>query len=261
MRSHGRWRMRVCRLAARPCAGLNLIATRCSWMRLAVVLCAFSILVTVSPITARAVDLPPRFGARYLTAPCCNGDQLNGTRAAIRVQNPSPNATGCVVASSYAQADPGTGNNLIQAGVLKCGLNAGIDGTCSQMNNLVKFVETRISGSYACHQHGAASTGVQYTATVDQGQPGSNEWFSFIEGSPYEHHPGFAQWYIQEAAEHTGSDSCSGWAAAFTFGEETQRWQRFIRSSLSWFTVQSSFLSPGCWSMAGAPPSWFSFTH
>jgi hypothetical protein len=128
------------------------------------------------------------------------------------------------------------------------------------MNDLVKFVEIIVASSATCFNHGPASTGVQYTMTVDQGQPGSNEWFSFIDGHYHEHN-NFVQYLIAESTEHTDTDSCSGWSAFAAFGEVSPRWQRFIRASLSWYTVQSSYLSAGCWTPSGGPPNAFYFSH
>jgi hypothetical protein len=193
----------------------------------------------------------PGFGARYLDPPCC-ADPLNGTRAVIDVAIASADNTNCLLFRSEAD----TPSYLIQAGTLRCGpTSPGLDGSCSLSNNLVHYVETEVAGAYTCYPHGAASLNSYDIYTVDQAQPSSNQWTAFINGTLYEHNT-FAPYRIMASAEHT-SDSCSGWSGWGTWGENGVPWQRWIKSSLTWFTIQTSAISPGCWTLVGAPPSSF----
>lgn len=148
--------------------------------------------------------------------------------------------------------------------MVKC-LNSTLDATCSTSNNLVKFVEvvtTDLNGiqRFACFPHGAASLNVQYRMTVDQPQPSGNGWASFIDGVPYETN-GFAAYLIWEGAEHVADDSCSGSWGGFAAFSESQSWDRWTKSTLTWTTVQSSYLDAGCWVPSGGNPGTFYFSR
>jgi hypothetical protein len=71
-----------------------------------------------------------------------------------------------VCAGLLFRSEAQTDTRLIQAGLVKCGTNAGLDGTCSLSNNLVKFVEILNSSGYHCYAHGDASTGTEYVPSV-----------------------------------------------------------------------------------------------
>lgn len=186
---------------------------------------------------------------------------MNGTRSSIQVANVLPDSPHCVVWRSDAENPDASW--LIQDGLAKCGATSnGLDGSCSLTVNLVLYVEIESTlNNYACFPHGQASENQQHKFTVDQPQPSSNSWTAYIDGNSYEHN-GFAQYLIAESSEHTGTDSCSGnWGGIGTFSQSTA-WQRWIKSSLTWFTVQSDYLlSPSCWIATGGPPNTFSFSR
>jgi hypothetical protein len=200
----------------------------------------------------------PRFGAYYLTSPCCNGDPFNGTGASIKVTSASPDSQPCLLFRSTAEK----GGYLIQSGLTKCGTNStGLDGTCSLSNNLVKFVEKEVNGVYTCYPHGAASLNTTYTATP-QNTTGTL-WYAYIDGTAYESNS-FTAEAIAETAEHTdpNGDSCSGWSGAATFASSaTWPWQRYVINNPSWTRVQSSYTHAGCWSLSGGPPNSFTISH
>jgi hypothetical protein len=223
----------------------------------ALVLCALLLLAIA--FTPMASAFPNRFGVHYLQPPCCSGDPVNGTRASIRVQSITPDDTHCLAFRSDAENQASSW--LIQAGLVRCGPHGNADGTCSLSNNLVLYVEVESGlNNFACFPHGAGSLNTQYKMTVDQPQPASDGWSSFIDGVPYERN-GFVQYVIAESSEHTGTDSCSGsWSAFGAFAESTV-WQRWIKSSLTWYTVQSDYLSAGCWIATSGPPGAFYFSR
>lgn len=197
----------------------------------------------------------PRFGAYYLTPPCCGGDSLNGTGAAILVSGINPDSSNCLLFRSTAES---ASNYLIQSGLLRCGSGQMLDGTCSLSNNLVKFVEKDVAGSYTCYPHGAASLNTTYTATP-QNTTGTL-WYAYIDGIAYENNS-FSADAIAESGEHT-SDSCSGWSGHGVFGQSSLwPWKRYVIGSASWKTVQSSYQHAGCWALSGAPPNSFDISH
>lgn len=223
--------------------------------------CAFFLVVSLATATA-AVAAPgdwyqaPRYGAYYLTDPCCSGDALNGTSSAIKVESISPDPDSCILFRSTAETE----SQLIQAGVARCGSNIALDGTCSSSNNLVKFVEILNGGVYTCYPHGAASARYIYNVSVQNAS--STTWYAFINGTSYESLSMPAAVAIAESGEHTPSNSCSGWSASATYANSSAYpWQRFIKSSLTWFNVQSSYASAGCWTLTGGPPSPFTISH
>lgn len=212
-------------------------------------------LIAAALQAAPAVAITSNFGSHYLKPPCCGGDPLNGTRASIRVTNVS-SPQHCLAWRS--EAENSGGDWLIQAGYVKCASGYNVDGTCSLSNNLVFFVEVESTlNNYACFPHGQASENQQHKFTVDQAQPSGDAWTAFIDGNLYEHN-GFVQYFISESAEYSGSASCSNlYSGTGAFSESLQQWQRWIKSTLTWFTVQSDYLSAGCWVATGGPPNTF----
>jgi hypothetical protein len=211
--------------------------------------------------TSSALTLSARYSARYLeyglNPPCCGGDALWGTSASINVSSIQADGGNCVLFRSDAE---NLANDLIQAGIVRCGdTSTGLAGSCSRDHTIVKFVETHLQGQpYRCFQHGSAATGVDHAAVVYA--PSGNTWYSFIDGVQYETNS-FSQRVIMESGEHGGSDSCSGWSASARFAASpSYPWQRFVQPG-TWKTVQSSYSSPGCWSISGGPPGAFTISH
>lgn len=220
-----------------------------------------SIYLAVLASSANAITLTARYGARYLeyglNPPCCGGDALWGTSASINVASIGADGPNCVLFRSDAE-DLST--NLIQAGIVRCGdTSTGLAGVCSRNHTVVKFVETHLQGqSYHCVEHGSASTGVDHAAVVYA--PSGTTWYSFIDGVQYETNS-FTQRVIMESGEHTSTDSCTGWFGSATFAASpSYPWQRFVQPP-TWKTVQSSYNSPGCWSISGGPPGAFTIRH
>gem|GEM_PF-3757219 len=207
--------------------------------------------------SAGALTLTARYGARYLEPPCCGGDALWGTSASINVASIAADGANCILFRSDAE---NLNQDLIQAGIVRCGdTSTGLAGTCSRNHTIVKFVETHLQGQpYHCVEHGAAATGVDHAAVVFA--PSGSTWYSFLDGVQYETNT-FSQRIIMESGEHAGSDSCSSWTARATFAAGVSyAWQRYVQSS-GWKTIQSSYNSPGCWSITGGPPGAFTITH
>jgi hypothetical protein len=222
-----------------------------------------ALLVLTASESAGALSLTSRYGARYLeygnTPPCCDGDQLWGTSASINVSSIAADGPYCILFRSDAE---NSSSYLIQAGIVRCGdTSTGLDQTCSvaPSHPIVKFVETHIPGSnYHCVAHGTASLGVDHAAVVYA--PSGTTWYSFIDGIQYETNS-FTQHAVMESGEHAGSDSCSGWTASATFAAGVSYpWQRFVQPG-TWKTVQSSYNSPGCWTITGGPPGAFTIRH
>jgi hypothetical protein len=125
------------------------------------------------------------------------------------------------------------------------------------------MVETIYAGIEHCVVHGAAIYGQVYSASAVDGS--GFVWVAYIDGTAYEStnfpSPGYATRII-EGAEYEPGTACSGWTAAGVFASNpTFLWQRFRHSTFTWFTVQTSSIHPGCWTMAGGPPSSFSIYH
>lgn len=205
----------------------------------------------------------PRFGAYYLTSPCCNGDTFNGTGASIIVNSANPNSQSCLLFRSTAEANGSGGPNgyLLQSGIVRCASGFSVDNTCSLSNNLVKFVETEVNGQYTCYPHGAVSFGTSHTATPQNAS--GNLWYSFIDGTAYESNT-FVAAAIAESGEHNGpnADNCSGWSGSATFGSSAPwPWERYVIGSSGWVQIQSSYTHAGCWSLSGGPPNSFTISH
>jgi hypothetical protein len=218
---------------------------------------ALAVASCVVASSASGLSLTARYGARYLEPPCCGGDALWGTSASINVSSIAADGSNCVVFRSDAE---NLNADLIQAGIVRCGdTSTGLAGTCSQNHTVVKFVETHLQNqSYHCVEHGAAALGVDHAAVVYA--PSGSTWYSFIDGMQYETNT-FSQRIIMESGEHAGSDSCSNWTASATFAAGVSYpWQRYVQSS-GWKTVQSSYNSPGCWTITGGPPGAFTIRH
>jgi len=196
------------------------------------------------------------FSDKYLTEPCCGGDALNGTSASLNASSISPDTNNCIMYRADAED---SGVQLIQAGLVRCGSGADLDATCSTSNNLVLYVEIIDSTGHAtCYQHGSASTGTEYVPVVQNAS--GTTWYAYISGTAYEH-TSMSTYGILEGAEYTGS-SCSGWSGSVTYaGDSTYPWQRFIKSTLSWYTVQTSYNDGGCWTESGSLPGSFSYSN
>lgn len=215
--------------------------------------------------SANASAFANRYGMEFLQyGSCCGGDTLFGTKASIIPNHVNPGGTYCTLFRS--DAEDNTGGYLIQAGVVKCGSQTDLDGTCSLTNNLVKFVETETpSGGYVCHPHGGTSVGTEVDAAVyGYAEAFDNGWNAYLNGTPEEGIPVMtgAQ-YIVEGAEHAGTDSCnsSDWGGTndATFASATPVWQRY-KTNLTWYTVQGSSTSSGCWTVSGGPPNSFTIS-
>lgn len=212
--------------------------------------------------SANASTFANRYGMRFLeSGQCCNNAALDGTRASIIPNYVNPGASYCTAFRSDGEGAIGSGY-LIQAGVVKCGVNQNVDGTCSLSNNLVKFVETETpSDGYVCYPHGGTSTGTAVDAAVTGSV--SNPWTAWLDGTQEEAiaaPPSF--YYLVEGAEHAGTDSCdsSNWGGTNegTFGS-TEAWARNT-TSMTWYTVQGSSTSSGCWTVSGGPPGSFTIS-
>lgn len=80
---------------------------------------------------------------------CCAGDEIDGWRADITVHHMSPNlAKNCLISSVSAYNNvTGPDYRQLEAGDVRCGPNANLDGACSQNNERTRFVETDKNGS------------------------------------------------------------------------------------------------------------------
>lgn len=223
--------------------------------RLIVVLCAALLWALIAGAQGSS-SFVSRFGSRYLQPPCCNGDTLNGTYASISVDYIAPGSAYCVLFRSVAQDSAGA--YLLQAGLARCGAYTSLDGTCSLSNNFIKFVEKEVNYVYTCYPHGAATLSTTYNPLVVSYT--GNSWSAQIDSTAYESNS-FTQYMITEGAEHAGTDSCTGGWAASGFFAGLGAWQRYHQGSGTWKTVQSSYISEGCWTIAGGPPSSFTIYH
>lgn len=216
-----------------------------------------ALVATVAALTFTGAALATLFGANALRqGSCCSGQALNGTRAYISASSNSPDASNCTAfASAVTSFDS---NRQLQAGIVRCGSSANVDGTCSLSNNLVKYVE-RIpaTGSPVCYPHGAASLNTSYLLTVDD-SANSGTWQAYIDGVLQEGQSGYTSSVgIEEWGEYTGT-GCSGWSAAASIST----WQRYNYSLNSWITVQSASLrNDGCWSVGSVSSGNFSVSH
>lgn len=193
----------------------------------------------------------PQFGQYHLNYPCCNNDNLYGTRASIRPNSMSMGTQAkCIAFRSSGE----TSSRLIQTGVVKCFNGANVDGTCSTTGNLVRYVETFNGSSYTCYPKGSTSFGTDARFTVQRTQ--SNTWYAFIAGVQ-DTHPLTGMnnaTYLIEGGEYTSS--CSGtWSASATYGLSTV-WGRYNGSA--YVNVQSSYNHFDCsWTASGGPTgSW-----
>jgi hypothetical protein len=217
---------------------------------------AVSICFAVAP-SAEALSLTARYGARYLEPPCCGGEPLWGSSASINVSSIAADGSNCILFRTDAE---NLNADLIQAGIVRCGdTSTGLAGTCSRNHTIVKFVETHLAGQpYHCVEHGTAATGVDHAAVVVAAS--GNTWYSYLDGMQYETNS-FSQRIIMESGEHAGSDSCMYWTASARFAAAVSyAWQRYVQPT-GWKTVQSSYNSPGCWSITGGPPGAFTISH
>jgi len=205
-----------------------------------------------------------RYGQRFLLyGSCCGGEALWGSRASIIPNHVNPGASYCTLFRSDGE-DPDN-HYLIQAGVVKCGTQAQFGDLleCSPNGEFVKFVETETpSDSYHCLPHGVTSVGTEVDAQV-HGYSDSfiNGWNAYLDGTPEEGIPDLiGAKYLVVGAEHAGTDSClsSDWGGTndATFASATPVWQRYKFDS-TWYTVQSSSTSSGCWTVSGGPPNSF----
>jgi hypothetical protein len=233
-------------------------------LRFPVVLAAIAVFTALASAPA-ASGYAGRFGAYYLKPPCCNGDPLNGTAAAIEVDTISPTNTDCIAfrsdAENYDSATGGPHPYLIQAGLVRCGVNANIDATCSLTNNLVKYIEIIVDGHAHCFPHGGVSiTSTQMTAVQN---PSGNVWYGWLSNIQYESNT-FTQYFITESAELVGSnvDLCTtaDQGNALFANSVNWPWLRW-RQGTGWIHVQSAYLSSGCWTVYGGPPSSFNFSY
>lgn len=213
--------------------------------------------------TANASAFANRFGQRFLQyGQCCNNAILYGSRASITPNNVNPGSSYCTAFRTDGEGVLGSGL-LIQAGVVKCGANTtGVDGTCSLSNNLVKYVETINSVHGAvCFPHGGTSTGTAVEAKITTSS--SNPATAYLDGTQEEGMGGLNAFaYILEGAEHAGTDSCnsSNWGGTNEANfAGTVAWQR-QQGDGSWFTIQDSSTSSGCWTVSGGPPGNFTIS-
>lgn len=222
-------------------------AWRCRLSAVAVV----AALAALLAVPASADEFPANFGERYLETPCCGGAQLGGTSASLNVNTISPDSPHCLLFRSDAEIV----GHLIQAGLVKCGVNTSLDGACSLSNNLVKFVEIQNSSGYHCYAHGDASTGFEYDPGV---HITDGTWYSFISGTSYETTTFGSATLIIEGGEHTNTTSCSGWTGSAVFaGDSSHVWQRYDLNAHG-TDVQSASTNNGCWLVSGGPPGSFS---
>jgi hypothetical protein len=193
------------------------------------------------------------FGGRTLHEPCCGGDGLWGSSSSITISVISPDAYNCIAFRN--DAEDGGPYNLLQAGLLRCGVSMNIYGTCSLYNNLVRFVEVRNSSGHHCYAHGDVSSDVEHDTAV-QAYSGQS-WTSWIDGVYYEGNTQ-SHAFIAADVEYTGS-GCDGWSLSGTFGSgSAYPWQRLRPDRMTWYTIQSAFTSADCMTVAGGPPGAFS---
>jgi hypothetical protein len=236
---------------------VELRAPTASSRRLRMAVGGFVAILVLLTCSSSAFGFAARFGTRYLEPPCCGGDALNGTSASINISSISPDSTRCILFSS--DAENSTHLYLLQDGVVRCGSSSSLDGTCSLTNNTVKFVEKEVNGSYTCYAHGSAALNFDHAAVLQNAS--GTTWSTVLDGVTYETNS-FTQYGIYEQGEHAGSDSCTGWSGSARFAANASYpWQRYVQSGATWKTVQSSFSSPGCWSISGGPPGSFTISH
>lgn len=212
--------------------------------------------------TANASAFANRFGQRFLQyGACCNNAVIYGSRASINPHYVNPGSNYCTAFRTDGEGTLGSGY-LIQAGVVKCGANANVDQTCSLSNNLIKYVETinPVHGA-VCFPHGGTSTGTAVDAKITTSS--SNPATAYLDGTQEEGMGGLnAFYYIVEGAEHAGTDSCdsSNWGGTNEANYAgSVAWQRQITDG-SWFTIQGSSTSSGCWTVSGGPPGNFTIS-
>jgi len=187
---------------------------------------------------------------------CCGGAALNGTRAYIDVSSTTPDANSCLAHSSVV--DSNSANDQTEAGLLRCGTNTRIDGTCSLTNNFVKFVELDSGGTYTCYPHGSATLGSSYLVTIDD-SANNGSWYAYIAGTQYEGYFGLSSTAVNvyEWGEYTGG-TCSGWSDSTSFST----WQRYYYAGSTWTTVASATNgTTGCWSVGSLSSGNFSVSH
>jgi hypothetical protein len=226
-----------------------LLLTRTSAVRLTLL---GAVMLTAFLFPSAAHGHPDRqFGQYHLNYPCCNSENLYGTRASIRPNSMSMGAgnANCLAIRSDAEST----NRLIQTGVNKC-FNGASNGSCSATGLLERYVEIWNGSTFTCYPKGTTSFGTDARFTVQRTQPST--WYAFIAGVQDTHAlTGMDNAVVLiEGGEYT--DSCSGtWSASATYGLSTV-FSRFTGSI--WFNVQSSYAHRECgWSVNGGPTgSW-----
>jgi hypothetical protein len=200
------------------------------------------------------------FGHWYLdTNQCCGSDPLKGTRASIRTPTTSSGfsiPSHCALFRSDAENDSG---KQIQVGFVKCGPNWTLDGSCSVSNNLVKYVELRLSSGYACYSKGSVGYGNDSTYSAVKVATGT--WRTYIEGVAQtpDYSWGGSAVRLIEGGEYTGSTSNDSFTASGRYGI-SRVWGRSNGSS--WVTVTSAFQVLGTgWTISGGPDGAWTVNH
>jgi len=217
-------------------------------------------LIGVTLISATAASAGPYWGIRYLVQ--SSSVPLDGSRAYIDTNNITPDIGSCMPFSTFITGNlyenwyggPLTEPGQLQVGLLHC-YNQYLDGgTCNPGSNLIKFVEALMVDPWAgteatCTPEGNASYSTAYKMSVTDAQD-SGFWTAYVdsastgitEGKFVEDN----QQFISEGGEDTFSSCTSSWSAFGYF----DTWQRWLYSSRSWYTMNSSSTKTQCgWSI------------
>jgi hypothetical protein len=207
-----------------------------------------------------------QFGFFYLTASCCAGDHLYGSR--VNISTPlSPGWTLAAAGECAVVFSHGTlySQYHIEAGYGQC-RNLRIGNTCyATTSPFFTYVEYLINGVYSCTLVGQVGYNYSQKYSVLKDAVGGY-WRGYIDGVAKGPPPGVLLGNADEihaTGELTDSSAGSGYS---WFGLSDPKWQRW--NGTVWYTIQSASwctkydaldaCGTGSWVHSGAPP--LSFT-